>query len=208
MAIAMNGGAAAKFLAQRPPDYEEVKSALDAIVNDGQRVTQIIEDIGSLFRGDNSIQQKVDLNEIARDVIRILAADIRDNRIEVCTSFAAMLPPVTGHRGQLQEVVINLVINAIEAMTISSGHIRVLLIKTDQCLYDKVSMTIEDSGAGIPSEQLWHLFDAFSTSKGQGMGLGLAICKMIVERHGGQISATSNENAVGACFRFILPTES
>jgi signal transduction histidine kinase len=205
MAIAMNGGAAVQFLAHDPPNYAEVRSALDAIVNDSQRVSQIVESIGSLFRGDSHVQQKVDMNEVVRDVLQILGPDLRDNQIEVNTNSAITPPVVMGHRGQLQEVVINLVINAMEAMTASSAPIRALLLKTEHYLSNEVSVTVQDSGPGISADQLAHLFDAFTSTKSQGMGLGLAICKMIVERHGGEISAISNERAAGASFQFVLP---
>jgi C4-dicarboxylate-specific signal transduction histidine kinase len=140
-------------------------------------------------------------------VIEILGADLRANRVEVRTDLAAERLTVLGHRGQLQEVVINLVTNAMEAMAANPDDTRVLRVKTEQDPRDNVSMTIDDSGPGVPVDQQGHLFDAFITSKSQGMGLGLAICKMIVERHGGHISAVSNAHATGASFRFVLPRD-
>ena len=206
MAIAMNGGAAARLLSRRPLDYEEVRSALGAIVNDSQRVSQIFENIGSLFQGDSPVRQNVDLNEVAREVLQILGADLRDNSVEVRVNLAAGLPALLGHRGQLQEVVINLVTNAMDAMATNPDQSRMLLVKTERVRDDKISMTVTDSGPGISPEQRGRLFDAFVTSKSQGMGLGLAICKMIMERHGGQISVASNVASSGASFRLVLPS--
>ena len=204
MSIAMNGGAAARFLAQAPPDYEEVKSALDAVVKDSQRTSQIFESIGGLFRGDNRAQQAVDLNEVTREVLEMLKSDLHDNRIKTSIDLAAGLPKILGHHGQLQEVVINLVTNAIEAMSANLERACLLEVKTERH-GDGVAMMVRDSGPGIPSHRMDHLFDAFITSKSDGMGLGLAVCRMIVEHHGGQLSAISGAATTGACFRFVLP---
>jgi signal transduction histidine kinase len=201
MSIAMNGDAAARFLAKTPPDYEEVKAALDAVVKDSQRTSQIFESIGSLFRGNGRVQQPLDLNEVVREALQLLESDLHDNGVEITAELTPRLPKIIGHPSQLQEVVINLVTNAIEAMAANPEHTRFLQVKTEP-YQDGVAVTVTDTGPGIPADKMSRLFDAFITSKGGAMGLGLAICRMIIERHGGQLWATSGD---GAAFRFILP---
>ena len=121
------------------------------------------------------------------------------------TELASELPPVSGHRRQLQQVISNLVQNAIEAMDTTDGD-RMLRLRTGLHNRDAIMVAVEDSGPGIDSHQLGNIFDAFFTTKSHGIGLGLAICRMIVERHGGQLSAASDGDN-GARFQFVLPTE-
>jgi signal transduction histidine kinase len=207
MAIAMNGGAALRFLGRTPPNVEEIRSALVTMVGDSHRASQIFDGIGGLFKGGDRGQGRVDLNEITLGVLHAMRGDLKEHGVTARTELAAGLPHVFGHRGQLQEVILNLVNNAIEAMDCVSEGGRVLSVMTAREGPDKVVVTVEDSGVGIDSENSAKLFDAFVTSKKQGMGLGLAICHLIIERHGGQISARSRQEKSGALFQFVLPIE-
>ncbi len=207
MAISMHGGAALRFLGRAPPDLGEVRSALNTMVNDSLRASQIFDSIGSLFKGSDQRQEAVDINTVALGVMRLLRRDLEEHDVIARTELSIGLPHIVGHRGQLQEVLVNLVNNAIEAMDEIKDRTRTLLIKTERHGRNEIALTVEDSGPGIEPERLGGIFDAFVTSKFQGTGLGLAICQIIIERHGGQISARSNHNEGGALFRCILPIE-
>jgi signal transduction histidine kinase len=149
----------------------------------------------------------MDLNEIALGALRILRAELEDHGVITRTELTSQLPLVMGHSGQMQEVILNLVHNAIEAMdTIKDGH-RVLQLKTDHHGRDAIAVAIEDSGPGIDPERFGDIFDPFVTTKPGGMGLGLAICRMTIERHGGQLSVSPAKNR-GALFQFVLPVKS
>jgi signal transduction histidine kinase len=205
MAISMNGGAALQFLGRAPPDLGEIRSALTAIVKDSHRANQVFDGISDVFRGGDQGREPVDLNEITLEVLRILRADLHEHNVAAHAELASGLPRLIGHRGQLQEVLVNLINNAIEAMAEVQDRPRALLLKTERHGSDEIALTVEDSGPGIEPERLSRIFDAFVTSKFLGTGLGLAICQIIVERHGGQISAQSSGKEGGAVFQCILP---
>jgi signal transduction histidine kinase len=136
-----------------------------------------------------------------------LRGELVGHGVTVRTTLAAQLPRIVGHRGQLQEVMFNLARNGIEAMDAIKGGDRVLQVKTEHDGNDVITVAVEDTGPGIDSKKLESIFDVFFTTKPQGMGLGLAICRMIIDRHGGQLTASSNGKR-GALFEFVLPIES
>jgi C4-dicarboxylate-specific signal transduction histidine kinase len=143
------------------------------------------------------------VNEVTREALRILRSDLMDHDITTRAGLASELPRVMGHRGQLQEVIVNLVHNAIEAMDSVKDNPRVLQVTTEQ--HDsRIILAVEDSGPGIDPQKLESIFDAFVTTKPNGMGLGLAICRMIVEQHGGELSA-SLAHSRDSLFRIVLP---
>ena len=206
MAMAMNSGAALQFLARAPPAFAEARSALSTIVSDSHRASQIFDSIGGLFKGAEQRQEPVDVNEAIVAALRILQGDLEEHSVITETELAPALMHVIGHRGQLQEVILNLVKNAIEAMDRIGDRTRILRLRTECNGLGEIAVTVEDSGPGLDPTKLNKLFDAFITSKPHGMGLGLAICRMIIDRHGGQISAWSNDKEKGgAFFRFTLP---
>ena len=206
-AIMMRGSTALRFLGHTPPDLEKTRSALNKIVSDGNRASQIFNNIRDLFRDTGQKQQAIDVSEMTRGVLQTLHGDLIDHGITTRTELSPGLPPVMGHRGQLEEVIINLVRNAIEAMDAIKDGNRVLRVKTMHHDSDGIIVAVEDSGPGIDPEKLGGIFDAFVTTKPQGMGLGLALCRMIVERHGGQLLASSSEKK-GAIFQITLPIKS
>jgi signal transduction histidine kinase len=176
------------------------------MVRDCHRASQVLESFRSLFKSAELDAQPVDLNEIALGVLDVLRGELNDHGVAVHTELAPELPLVPGHSGQLQEVMINLVRNSIEAMDSVTDRARVLLVRSERDGRDAIVVSVEDSGPGIDSEKLHCIFDAFVTTKPHGMGLGLAICRMIISRHDGQLSASAG-NTLGALFRFTLPTK-
>jgi signal transduction histidine kinase len=207
-AIATSGNAALRFLGRTPPDHKEVRSSLSRIISNSHRASQVFDNIRALFGKVDKEHELIDMNEIVLEVLHTLRGELKDRVITVRTELTSQLPLVMGHRGQLHEVLLNLVRNAIEAMDAIKDTRRVLQARTER--HDgraEIVVAIEDSGPGIDPEKLDGIFDAFVSTKPQGLGLGLAICRMIIDRHGGQLSASSGKRR-GAVFQFILPRQS
>jgi PAS domain S-box-containing protein len=206
MAIAINGSAARRFLARVPADIDEVAANLDRIINDSRRASEVFDSMLSLFRREDQERQPIDINKIALEVLQSSRGELAGRRVTTRTELASELPLISGHRRQLQQVLSNLVQNAIEAMDTTTDRDRMLRVRTALHNRDAIMVAVEDSGPGLDPKQLGSIFDAFFTTKSHGIGLGLAICRMIVERHGGQLTAASDGNN-GARFQFVLPTE-
>ena len=206
-AIVANGNAALRFLEKEPPDRDEVRAALNRIVNDGHRTSEVFDGIRSLFRKVDQGREAVDINKLILGVLQSLQGEFKDRTIELRSELAAELPPIEGHASQLQEVIFNLVRNAIEAMDNVTDRNRVLQVTTGLRDREMIAVVVQDSGPGIDPKRLDEIFNAFFTTKSQGTGLGLAICRMIIEHHGGQLIASSDGKS-GALFQFVLPIES
>jgi len=202
--IAANGSAALRFLGHEPPDLEEVRSALNRTVNDSHRASEIFDSIRALFGKTNLGHEPIDVNDLVRGVMEALLGELEAHGITVAVELPPGLPQIAGHRGQLQEVLINLVRNAIEAMYGDQDSRWVLQVSTQRHAEDKVMIAVEDSGPGIDPKRRTNIFDAFVTSKSQGMGLGLAISRMIVQRHSGQLSVAPAQPR-GSIFQVVLP---
>ncbi len=202
--IAMNSGAASRLLMASPPDLDEIRTALSAITSDGNRASGVFDSLRSLFRRVDQGRQAVDLNRVILEALQSLRAELRDHRVSVRTELIDAAPLVEGHRRQLEQVVFNLIHNAIEALDGTTNRPRVLQVRTERRNDDAVAVMVEDTGQGIDPKKLEGIFDAFVTTKAQGIGLGLAICRMIIERHGGQLTASS-DGVSGAQFQFVLP---
>ena len=202
--IASNGGAALRFLAHTPPDLDEVRAALNRIVSDSHRAGGIFDNIRALFGKTDWDRAPIDLNELVRAVLTDLQGDFDDRRIATAIELLPDLPLVNGHRGQLQEVLFNLARNALEAMEAVENGSRTLKVSTVRHDAKRIVLAVEDSGPGIDVKQAANIFDPFVTTKPQGMGLGLALCRMIVERHAGQLS-TAPAQPRGSIFRVVLP---
>ncbi len=203
-AIVMRGSTALRFLGHAPPDLEKARSALNKIVSDGHRASQIFDNIRDLFRGTDQRRVPIDVNEMASGVLEIVQGELAEHHVTTRTELMPDLPLVMGHRGQLQEVLLNVIRNAIEAMEGTHNGGRVLRLTTGSLDHDGVCIAVVDTGPGIDPERLAGIFDAFVTTKPRGMGLGLAICRMIIERHGGRLLASSDDEG-GARFQVILP---
>lgn len=146
------------------------------------------------------------LNEITLEVLQSLQGELKGHGVTIHTELSSGLPPVAAHRSQLQQVISNLIQNANEAMASTTDRDRVLWLTTGLHKRGEIIVAIEDSGPGFDPRYLGSMFDAFFTTKSHGLGLGLAICRMIIERHGGQLTASS-DGKNGAQFQFVLPTE-
>jgi PAS domain S-box-containing protein len=205
--ITAGGNAAERFLKRDPPEHDKAQAALEGIVNAGHRTNEIIDGFRALFAKDDQRQQLVDLNEIIRSVVESLSSDFNDHHVEPRTNLTAKLPHVYGNKSQLQEVISNLIFNAIEAMETTSDRSRVLLVKSELRDHQAVAVVVEDSGPGIDKDRLEGIFTTFVSTKHHGMGLGLAISRMIIDCHGGKLTASS-DGKDGASFQFVLPIAS
>ncbi|MBV9629624.1 MAG: MASE1 domain-containing protein [Xanthobacteraceae bacterium] len=201
--IVTNASAAARWLGRTPPDHDEVQAALKRIQTESHRTSDVFDAIRALFRSGDQGRQPIDVNAIIREVIESLSGEFKDHAVEAHLDLTE-LPLVDAHKGQLREVIFNLVHNALEAMDGTTDRIRLLRVMTQRRDADAIKVLIEDSGPGIDPQKLERIFTAFVTTKSQGMGLGLAICRMIIEQHGGTLSATS-DGKNGAVFQFVLP---
>ena len=206
-AIAMNGSAALRFLGHSPPNLEEVRSALDRIVTASYRASEVFDNIRALFGSAHKRQEPIDVNDIVLKSLRALRGELDNHGVATRTELTSELPLVEGHRGQLQEVVLNLGRNAIEAMDAVNDGNRVLGVRTERDESDTIIVAVRDTGPGIDPEKLNGIFEPFVTTKPHGMGLGLAICRMIIERHSGRLTASSDGER-GALFQFTLPIKS
>src|SRR2546427_6637443 len=203
-AIVADANASLNWLAAAPPDLESVRGALDAIVRDGHRAGEVIQRIRQLASKGAPRKDAVDLNDVVRDVVPLVRAELRHQEISLMLDLASKLPPVLGDRIQLQQVLLNLVMNAVEAMGTVTGRPRRLIIRSEPDDDDHVSVAVQDTGIGIAANHLDHVFSAFFTTKPGGMGLGLSISRSIIGAHGGRLWTTPNRPH-GAVFHFALP---
>jgi signal transduction histidine kinase len=205
-AVTANAAAALALLKRAPPDLAEAGSALTDVMNDGHRIDEILNNLRALFGKTPRLYEFFDVNETTLEGLRILRAELSDHGVTTSVGLASDLPQVFGDRGQLQEVIINLVHNAIEAMDAVKDGRRVLNVRTRRAGDRTIIVEVEDSGPGIDPKLFDNIFDAFVTTKPQGTGLGLAICRTIIDGHGGRLSASSDGKA-GALFQIELPIE-
>jgi signal transduction histidine kinase len=202
--IASNGSAARRFLGHDPPNFDEARLALERMVRDSHRASQVFDNLRALFGKADRGHEPIDMNELTLGVLQTLDQELKDRGVTTRAELKSALPQVFGHRGQLQEVFINLIRNAIEAMESPKDGPRLLQLRAALDGDGTIVVDVEDSGPGIDPERLANIFDAFITTKPHGMGLGLAICRMIIERHAGTLSALPGEPN-GSIFRVMLP---
>ncbi len=203
-AAVTNAYAALRWLGAQPPDVEEGRQALGYIIKDGRRASEVIDRIRGLIKKAPARNDPLDINEVVLEVIALTRSEALRNGVSLQSQLANGLPLVQGDRIQLQQVMLNLIVNAIEAMSSTSEGSRELLISTGKDGSDAVLVVVRDSGPGLDPEGLGRLFDALYTTKPGGMGMGLSICRSIIEAHGGRIWATANVPQ-GAVFQFTLP---
>jgi PAS domain S-box-containing protein len=202
-----NARAGLRCLGSQAPDLEEVRRALGRIVDEGNRATDIIDRIRSLIKKAPPRKDALKINEALLEIIALTHGEVVKHGVLVQTQLTEGLPFIQGDRVQLQQVIMNLIINAIEAMSGVGKGSKALLISTGQEGWGGVLVSVRDSGPGLAVEGLDRLFDAFYTTKPGGMGMGLSICRSIIEAHGGRIWALRNVGP-GATFQFILPVAS
>ena len=205
-ATLINAQAALRWLAARPPNLNEVRQILGQITNDSRRAGDVIGRIRALIKKAPPRTESLEINEVILEVIALTRGEAMQNGVSVRTQLAAGLPFVEADRVQLQQVILNLTINAVEAMSDVSEGARELLIATCGYASNGVLVSLRDSGPGLDSMSLERPFDAFYTTKSSGLGMGLSICRSIIEAHGGRIWASANEPQ-GAVFHFTLPLE-
>jgi C4-dicarboxylate-specific signal transduction histidine kinase len=199
-----NARAALNFLDRQLPELGEVREALSCIVGDSDRATEIIGRIRNHIRKAPPPKVQFDLNEAINEIIVLGRSAIIKNGISVQTRLSEGLFPIHGDRVQLQQVVLNLLLNAVEAMGSREPGARELLISTEQA-HTGVLVAVRDSGPGIHAKHLERVFEAFYTTKSSGVGMGLSICRSIIDAHGGRLWAEANEPR-GAVFQFTLPS--
>jgi signal transduction histidine kinase len=199
-----NAQAALRWLGAQPPDLDEVRQALGRAVKDGNRAVEIIGRIRTLIKKEPLRKDALEVNEAIVELIALTRDEVMKTNVSVQTQLAEGLPLIQGDRVQLQQVILNLIINAVEAMSGVSEGLRDLLIGTEKDASGRVLVAVQDSGPGLNPESFEHLFDSFYTTKPGGMGMGLSICRSIVEAHGGRIWATPNPG-LGITVQVTLP---
>jgi C4-dicarboxylate-specific signal transduction histidine kinase len=203
-AVVTNAYAALNWLDAQPPDLEEARQSLAQIIMDGNRAGEVINRIRALIKKVPSRNDQLDINDAILEVIALTRSEFLRSGVSLQTQLAKALPLIQGDRIQLQQVILNLIINAVEAMSEVGEGSRELLIGTAKDASNAVLVAVRDSGPGLDPEGLSRLFDAFYTTKPGGMGMGLSICHSIIEAHGGRLWATANVPQ-GAVFQFTLP---
>jgi len=206
-ATKVNAQAALRWLNRDAPDLEEVRRLLARMANDSDRAGNVVSRIRDLVKKAPPQMEPLHMNEAISEVIELTRGEATKSGVSVQTQFAESLPPVKADRTQLQQVILNLILNAVQAMDEGGLALRELQIGTEANGSDGVLISIRDSGPGIRQQSIERLFDPFYTTKQAGMGMGLAICRSIVEGHGGRIWATANVPR-GAAFHFTLPAAS
>jgi C4-dicarboxylate-specific signal transduction histidine kinase len=199
-----NARAALNFLDQQPSDLGEVREALSCVVGDADRAGNIIDRIREHIKKAPPRKERFDLNAAINEVIVLARSAIGENGVSVQTRLADGLFPIQGDCVQVQQVVLNLVLNAVEAMGSVEAGARELVISTEQAKTGGVLVAVRDSGPGIDPEHLERVFQAFYTTKSSGVGMGLSICRSIIDAHGGRLWTEANEPR-GAVFQFTLP---
>jgi C4-dicarboxylate-specific signal transduction histidine kinase len=199
-----NARAAINFLDRSSPDLGQVREALACTVDDADRAGQILDRIRDHIKKTPPRKDRVDLNQAITDVIALAQGVITENGVSVQTNLKSGLPHVQADRVQVQQVVLNLILNAVESMSLVKNGVRELAISTEQQKAGGVLVAMRDSGLGIDSKHLDRVFDAFYTTKSSGVGMGLSICRSIINAHGGRLWADANAFG-GAVFQFTLP---
>lgn len=203
-AIVASGSAGLRWLASATPDLEEARASFRRIVNDGNRASQVIGGIRAMLKKGDDTKEPLDINELVREVLMFAHGEIESGRIVVRTELKENLSRVLVDRVQLQQVVLNLVKNGIDAMTTLNGRARILKLRSEQNGIASVTLTVEDAGTGIDKSIAGRIFEAFFTTKTHGMGMGLSICRSIVVAHGGQLLVSSGD-PYGSVFQLDLP---
>jgi PAS domain S-box-containing protein len=203
-AVVANAEACLRWLDRETPDLAAARRSVEWVINDGCRASDVVRRVRALANKTDIEKVPLDVNNVVREAIALVQRELSNHGVSLRTEFAPALPAVMGDRVQLQQVIINLVMNGIEAMQPIAERPRELLIRSDQDETQYVRVTVTDCGVGISSDTANRLFNAFFTTKSSGLGMGLSICRSIVEAHGGRLSACSNEGP-GATFQFVLP---
>jgi signal transduction histidine kinase len=194
-----------RLLSRSKPDIDEAREAVESMIGDSLRASEVIKRIRALLKKTGPAKSALSVNEFIQDVITFTSSELKQNKVSLCTELGVDLPLVSGDRVQLQQVMLNLILNGREAMSSPGWQTRELLLRSEQTGPGWVSVTVQDTGIGLGSNDYERVFDAFFTGKEGGLGLGLSISRTIIEDHGGKLWAMPNEG-LGASFQFRLPT--
>jgi PAS domain S-box-containing protein len=204
-AIVTNGEACLRWLGHDPPELGEVRSGLESVISDGVRASEVVWGLRALSKKTEPQRIRLNLNDVIGQVILLIQREVLSHRVSLRLELAPALPPVLGDRVQLQQVIMNLLVNGIQAMTSVTDRPRELVVRSQRDGDEQVLIEVRDTGVGIPSDNINQLFNAFFTTKQNGMGMGLSISRSIIEAHGGRIWASDNAGP-GATLQFTLPT--
>jgi C4-dicarboxylate-specific signal transduction histidine kinase len=204
--IVMSGDAGLRWLGTKPPNLDEVRQAVEAIIRDGTRASNVLVRIRDLFRRGERLKERSDINEIINEVIALSEGELRRNETLLRTEMLGNLPPVVVDRVLLQQVILNLMMNGMEAMRAVSDRMRVLRIRTEEQPLGSVFVLVQDSGVGLDPKHSSRIFEPFYTTKMEGIGMGLTISRSIIEAHGGRLWAIASDGP-GSTFCFTLPIE-
>jgi signal transduction histidine kinase len=202
--IITNASTCLRMLAADPPNLDGARATAQRTLRDGNRASEVIERLRTLFARKEPKTEPVDLNDAAREVLALSSSELQRHRVILQTDFTQGLPLVNGDRIQLQQVILNLTLNATDAMKEIDDRPRALLIATAHEDAARVRLSVRDSGVGIDPQSIEKLFAAFYTTKTHGMGIGLAISRSIIESHNGRLWASANDGP-GATFSFSIP---
>ena len=203
-AVIANAAACLRWLDRETPDLSAARRSVEWVINDGNRASEVIRRVRALANKNDFEKMPLDVNDVVRETVALVQRELSRHEVSLQTELAPAPPMILGDRIQLQQVLINLVMNGIEAMHSVTARPRELVIRSGQNDAGRVFLSVTDCGVGIPADDAEALFRAFFTTKSEGLGMGLSICRSIVEAHGGRMSACKNEGA-GATFRFVLP---
>jgi C4-dicarboxylate-specific signal transduction histidine kinase len=203
-AVVTNADACSLWLANDPPNLEEVRAAVDSIAREGTRASDVVRRIRAMFTKAAPERASVQLNDLIHEVASLLQPEISKNSVELAMQLDANLPETMADRVQLQQVLVNLLQNGIEAMSAVTDRPRRLTVRTESTPPGEILVAVRDSGVGIEAKDQRRIFDAFFTTKAQGMGMGLSISQTIIEAHGGRLWAASNGDH-GTTLQFTLP---
>jgi len=202
-AIITNGEASLRWLGNHPPNLEEARGAVGRMIRDGNRAGEVIQRLRALTKKTDPQNVPLDINDVVNDVVSLVQREVLSHRVRLTLDLGTGLNPILGDRVQLQQVIINLIVNSIEAMAKVREH-RELAIRAREHDRNHLLVAVQDSGVGIDPEQLDRVFNAFFTTKADGMGMGLSICRSIIEAHGGALWGSANDGP-GVTFQFTIP---
>lgn len=204
--IVTNASTCLQMLAADPPNVDGARETARRTIRDAGRASDVIARLRTLFARKGTVREPVDLNQITREVIALSASELKRNQVILRTELADGLPVVIGDRIQLQQVILNLMLNAMESMRGVDDRPRQMVIRTESDTEDRVRLSIQDAGTGFDPPNAHRLFDAFYTTKASGMGIGLSVSRSIVESHNGRLWASARQDGLGSTFTFSLPT--